>query len=551
MRNQLRCLLILLGFVSVQCVQAQSLEQELQLLDEALDMAESYVTSRNIRVVTIENQLLSRGVSLEQQYNIYGELYDANFTYQYDKAQDLLNKQREIANRLGHRSKITDVLIKQAMLYTSSGMFLEAREVLHHELDTLNLSPRAQVEYYNAQMRFCRDYTEYAPKVAEEQHLTAAARYYRRLIIALTPPSSEMHQWTQIQNCLAEQDFRRADQLNRQLLSLFTPHTHTYAIYAYTQATICEELFMEDEALSWYARSALADIKCATKDNASMSCLAQRLLNRGQVERAFRYIKFSLNDALFYNAKLRPWQISRVLPAIEDSYNEIRAVHEKRNRQLLWVISLLSVGLLGICCWLLFLYQRRYKMHQKIASLNEQIRRSNASLTEMNEQFKLLNRDLMEANTVKEEYIGLFLSMCSNYIDKMHHLQRNVRRQLKAGQVETLKSEFESSKLIDNELRDFYEVFDNAFLQLYPNFVQAFNLLLKEDQQIRLKEDEQLNTELRIFALIRLGINDSSRIASLLRYSVNTIYNYRARIKNCAKGNRDEFEHKVKQIGIE
>ena len=143
-----------------------------------------------------------------------------------------------------------------------------------------------------------------------------------------------------------------------------------------------------------------------------------------------------------------------------------------------------------------------------------------ASLVEASERMRSVNTALVEANRVKEEYIGLFLTMCSSYIDKLDSYRRNVRRKLSAGKIDELKQESASSEMMTGELNGFYEMFDNAFLQLYPRFVEEFNELLKPGSRIELKKGERLNTELRIFALIRLGINDSSRIAPLLRYSV-------------------------------
>ena len=181
--------------------------------------------------------------------------------------------------------------------------------------------------------------------------------------------------------------------------------------------------------------------------------------------------------------------------------------------------------------------------------MNERISTTNQTLKQLNEQLASVNNDLSEANAVKEEYIALFLSMCSDYIEKLKAMQRSVRRKLSQGKSAELEKELSSSSLMDEELNNFYEMFDNAFLNLYPNFVEEFNALLKPESNIKPKGGGRLNTELRIFALIRLGITDSSRIASLLRYSVNTIYNYRARTKNNALTDRDTFEDRLMTIG--
>lgn len=543
----------LLAAICCACFQhagAQNIEEELYKLDHALDLAEEYVSNHQVRLLTIENMLHSRGVSLEQQYNIYGQLYDTYVAFQFDKAMSTLDRQLEIARQMDDRSKIADVLLDKAMLYTSSGMFFEANVVLTKDIDTTALSRPQLVNYYNTQQRFYFDFNEYTQTPEMNRISARKVRYYRDRIFRETTPSSEIHQYIAIRDCIDNKEFERADKLNRKLLSQYNPGSHEYAMYAYDQARICEALSQSDEKVLWYARSALADVKCATKDNASLCCLAQALLHNNDVDHAFRYITISLNDALFYNAKLRPWQIASVMPMIEKSYQEAREEQERHTHNLLVIISLLTTVLFLICTCVLYLYRRTRITSRKIESMNTRIKEYNASLSDKNQQLNILNGDLTEANAVKEEYIGLFLSMCSNYIEKLISYQRNVRRKLAAGKIAELKTETSSSDLMDSELNSFYEMFDNAFLQLYPNFVEEFNSLLKPTARIELKKGERLNTELRIFALIRLGITDSSRIASLLRYSVNTIYNYRARIKNNAAGNRDDFEERIRTIGV-
>ena len=167
----------------------------------------------------------------------------------------------------------------------------------------------------------------------------------------------------------------------------------------------------------------------------------------------------------------------------------------------------------------------------------------------INNQLKSLNNELAEANHIKEEYIAHFLGICSTYIDKLESYRKMVNKKINGGQVTELLKITKSSEVLESELKEFYVNFDNTFLHLYPKFVEEFNSLLVKEERIVLKKGELLNTELRIFALIRLGIDDSSKIANLLRYSVNTIYNYRAKVKNKALGSRDDFESLVMRIG--
>ena len=197
---------------------------------------------------------------------------------------------------------------------------------------------------------------------------------------------------------------------------------------------------------------------------------------------------------------------------------------------------------------MLFRSRRTIRAHKSLRGINKRIVLQNSELNRVNDQLQKLNRQIAESNRVKEGYIGLFLAILSDNLDKMKEFRAYVKRSIRYGQVQELNDELNNSEWADIEIAHFYRTFDTAFLELYPTFVENFNDLLVPEERIELKKGELLNTELRIFALIRLGIKDSGRIASLLRYSVNTIYNYRAKIKNAARGSRDDFEERVSSL---
>jgi DNA-binding CsgD family transcriptional regulator len=342
--------------------------------------------------------------------------------------------------------------------------------------------------------------------------------------------------------------WQKAEEMNEMLIAHCSQDSHAYAEYAYFRASIYESWGKTNNALLWYIRSAIADVKSATKDTASIRVLSEKLLPE-DINRAFHYINIALENVIFYNGQLRHEDITEILPLIEDEYMLAQEEQRAQSHKLFTIISILAVALAIICMVVIYMYYRSVIARHEIASINKRINEYNDSLSEINLQLKETNNALGEANEVKEEYIGLFLAMCSNYIDKLKSYQRNIKRKLAAGKYNEILTEVSSTEYIDTELKSFYEMFDKAFLQLYPNFVEEFNELLKPDKRIILNKDERMNTELRIFALIRLGIRESSRIAALLRYSANTIYNYRARVKNCALDSREEFEEKIKTIG--
>ena len=186
--------------------------------------------------------------------------------------------------------------------------------------------------------------------------------------------------------------------------------------------------------------------------------------------------------------------------------------------------------------------------NDELASVNAQLSSVNAELSSVNAQLSTVNSQLSESNRVKEEYIGRFMSLCSQYIDKLDNYRKMVNKKMKNKELEELFLLSKSTELKEKELEELFLNFDSVFLHLFPNFVNDFNDLLQPEVRVQPKEDNRLTTEIRIFALIRLGIEDSSKIAEFLHYSVNTIYNYRARIKNGAIGNREQFERQIKTL---
>jgi hypothetical protein len=242
---------------------------------------------------------------------------------------------------------------------------------------------------------------------------------------------------------------------------------------------------------------------------------------------------------------------------IAKSYKAENERATKQLRVLLAILSVLALSLLGV---LFFLHRRNKQLatarnelrgvNDRLAALNQELKDTNVQLSEKNTQFAMLNSQLAEANHIKEEYIGRFLSLCSQYIDKLDNYRKMVNRKMKNKELDELFRITKSTELKEKEIEELYQNFDSVFLHLFPNFIDDFNALLQPDMQVHPKEENKLTTDIRIFALIRLGIDDSSKIAEFLHYSVNTIYNYRARIKNGAIGNREAFERQVKELGF-
>jgi hypothetical protein len=328
------------------------------------------------------------------------------------------------------------------------------------------------------------------------------------------------------------------------------PDTHWLAVLAFSIGETYRGEHNYEMQKKYYAISAISDIKNVIKENASMRSLAIAFYETDDVERAYKYIQQSMEDAVFSNARLRTMEVSQVFPIIEKSYQHKLQKQKNRLFYMLICIGLLSLLLVVAIIYVYIQLRKLAKARHSLSEANKQLHDLNGDLQESNHKMTEINKELSEANLLKESYISQFLDTCSMYINKLEKYQNTLNKKAMERKLEELYKMLKSKDMIENELKELYEIFDNIFLHLYPNFVEEFNNLLLEEERIQLKPTELLTPELRIFALIRLGITDSSKIAGFLHYSATTIYNYRTRVRNKSAVPREEFENHVMKIGI-
>lgn len=524
----LHILLSLLALASCAKTYEHPMESELKRVDEALDNMSEYVDQKEARIAVISEVLQHDDMTLQQRYGVYGRLYEEYAPYQFDKALQMLQKQEDIADSLSDSSLKTTALLNEAFLLTTSGLYHEADKTFS-QLDTLSFDYQQKIIWYNARQKFLTDYQAYLKTSGIDLPEASKISSYQKLILENTPENSYLNRHISIMLLIWANRWEDAYDENLRLIETLNKSSRDYAVQAYWQGFICENLERKEENIHWWVESAICDIKGAIKDNAALCSIAIKLSDPRDTERAFRYIRLSLEDAIFYNAKLRMVQIASTMPWIEKAYIDGQTAQVEETHRYLVFISLAALLLLLSVLFVIRLHIQGKKKARTIESQNTMLAESNRSIVQTEDTLRRTNLELREANAAKEEYLGLFLSMCSGYLDK---LKKTLPREQ-----------------YDAELKNFYKTFDTSFLTLYPNFVSEFNSLLKEEFRITVKEGDLLTTELRIFALIKLGITQSSHIASLLRYSVNTIYNYRAQIKNAALSDRDNFEEMVRKIG--
>jgi len=538
---------MIIFFSSNTYAQIDIVDSALIKLDDALINNETYILKKEARIEVLNNRSQVLDLYSLNLYDVNLQLYNEYKAYKCDSAIAYLNKNIEIAEHLKDVDRLYESRLLQASLLARTGMYKESVDLLT-SIDRKKLPEYLLKNYYNTYHDVYGEISFYTQdkRVAEEYRDISLA--YRDSVLSVLKEDDELNLIVRETYFLDTRQFAKAHEINDLRLSRIKKGTPEHALATYHRSLIYSREGNPEMRKYYLAISALSDIQAAIKDHASLWMLAEILFKEGDIDRSYSYIRFSWRDTQFYNARLRSLQTAGIFSLIDQTY-QIKI--EQQNQKLLYYLILISFLFV-----LLFIALFNIQYHMKklsvarnnLQDVNGKLQNLNMELQQANTNLQVSNSDLSESNKIKEEYIGRFIKLCSTYIDKLDTYRRMVNKKIKAGQIEQLAQITRSEDALDDELQELYKNFDTAFLQLFPDFVNKFNALLIDEEKITLKKGELLNTELRIFALIRLGIDDSSQIAEFLRYSVNTIYNYRAKVKNKAKVSRDDFESYVKII---
>ena len=523
----------------------KSTDALLREIDSIIKNRQTYGAEKEARIADLK-KLLVEAASDEQRYGFCGRLFDEYRAYNLDSSFVYAQRKEELAHRLNKLDYLDDSAMNMAEVMGTTGMYKEALELLG-KIDKKTLPDYLYGYYYHLYRTIYGLMGDYAVTEKAKKEYYRMTDLYRDSLLQINASDSLGHALVMADKCIVHARYDEAIDMLMEYYSKPSLDDHAQAMITYT---ISEGYRLKGDKQGqkhYLALSAIADLKSAVKEYVSLRKLASLVYEEGDIDRAYNYLKCSLEDATLCNARLRTLEISQVFPIIDQAYQLKTKRQQQEMKVSLICISLLSVFLLVAIFFV-------YKQMKKVAAARREVIDTNTLLQELNEelhdsnsQLKEMNHTLSEANYIKEEYIGRYMDQCSTYLDKMDLYRRSLNKIAAAGRVEELYKAIKSSQFLDEELKEFYANFDVTFLQLFPSFVEDFNALLTEPMQP--KPGELLNTELRIFALIRLGITDSTKIAQFLRYSVTTIYNYRTRVRNKAVGERDEFEAKVMQIG--
>lgn len=525
------------------CIAMQANNNNLyEELNQVLNNQANYIKQKNseIEKLKVASKIIK---SKEDRINLYARISDMYYAYNYDSAMEYTKKMAQYAKECNDIQSIYKANLLRATLYASRGFYSKAQDMIN-QIDDKQLSQDNKFSYYYALFRLYSYWANYCEKTEFDLEYTNLRNQSLKKAIYYADKNSPIYLSliAGYNNSIVHNE-ALAQKYYLKVLQRVSPKERIYASTSYTLAKSYKAQGDIERYEKFLLQAAICDHKNCIKENVALQDLAMFLFNQNpkeNLETAEKYIQVSFDDALYYNNRLRIYEISQKLATIVNAYQT------KVDRQYKWAnISLFTITALfiGVICLAFFIF----KQNKKLIISKELLSKNNIQLQNLNEQLHLLNDQLINTNQKREALAKLYIDLCSKYIDRFSRFQILVKRKIKANQTNELLSQMSSSRLSEEETISFMNHFDKAFLNLYPTFINEFNTLLRDDAKMPMSKANTLTTELRIFALIRLGVKESSEIANLLFYSPQTIYNYRHKVKTMAI-NPESFEEKVTKL---
>ena len=547
----MRTLIALLALVTQCFTMATTTEQLYRRLDALIANQDSITLAKQASIDAVRVAMTGGQLSPEAQYALNDRMYEQYIAFKFDSALHYATLNVELARTMNNARYSNAALLKLAYIQSVAGLFEVADNTLDH-IDTRSLDDSLRAEYYNERAKlylFRQEYTQGTPYEAANAD---SAQHYRALTIGLAAPGSYRRTFadavyhcengdydTAIKMLQAELKKTIADSTGsdeQALLSVID--RRRYAVITSTLAYFYRRKGDERQCEHYLLLAAISDVAGAVRENTSLRSLSMMLLDKGDPDRAFNYLNTSINDAKFFGTRLRNIQSAQLVPIIIKAYNDNRTASHQRRAMLLILVG--ATAFILILALAYALYQNR-----KRRAASRQVSRINATLSETVEQLKDVNSRLAQTSNIEDEYLTRLLMLCSTLIDRNDHRRKDNLKLAHDRRYEQLVANLKSNSDTAESVTMFHDNFDEAFLNIYPDFVATVNSLLKSDAQVE-TDGKGLSTELRILALIRLGISDNATIAGILRASLSTVYTYRSRLKARAL-TPETFEAVIKQ----
>ena len=523
-------LFLLLLFPFSLCAMHTDNAAALKKLDEVISKKETFQIRKEKEINNLKLEL-AHSTDPVRKYELYASLFGAYLHYQADSSLYYINREMEILPLLNRPELEYEIIINRATVMGVMGMYIEAIEQLER-IDPKKLNEWTRLSYYQTYRACYWWLADYTTNKNEKEKYLKKTDLYRDSIIAAMPPEANKT-IVLAEKCIMNGKADVAvDMLNNALKEIQDERQKVYIYYTLSEAYSMKKDI--EKEVYYLILTAIADLETPVREYASLQKLAHLMYESGDIDRAYKYLSCSMEDAVACNARLRFIEVTEFFPIIDKAYKLKEEKERAVSRAMLISVSLLSLFLLIAIFYL-------YRWMKKLS-----VMRRNLSLA--NKQMSAVNAELEQTGKIKEVYIARYLDRCVNYLDKLETYRRSLAKLAMASRIEDLFKAIKSEQFIRDERDEFYNEFDRSFLKLFPNFISAFNNLLVEEGRVYPKSDELLTTELRIFALIRLGVVDSNKIAHFLGYSLATIYNYRSRMRNKAAGDKDMFEQNVMNL---
>ncbi|MCF0199014.1 MAG: hypothetical protein HUK02_06780 [Bacteroidaceae bacterium] len=535
-------ILCLLAFCWCSCLHAEdTLHDVLHQLDQTVKHKEQYTAVRKERIRNLQQKLV-QAKTIEERFWLSHDLFLQLWTFNTDSAFYYVEQERTLAERSGNRLWKNIALLDRADTYSQTGMYYMAMDQLEN-IDHAYLSSADSMRYFGVFSHIYELMADYAPLTEDQEAFTKLKLAYRDSVVSLSPGDTLQYYFTEADKIIASgEQLEELAAFMKSVSDTCQQALGTKAVAEYLLAMIYHRTGDQEAVKLHLAKSAIADIQNAQRDYISLRRLAEMLYAEGDLDRAYTYLECSLMDAAAANLRLRTIEINQGFPMVNAAYQKYYAT---RKRQ---IITALIVAVASALLAILGIVALR-RQNQKLRLTRKMLEEANGNLQALNIEQKKLNEELRLTNATKDVYIARYLTLCSEYIEKLEEQKKRLLKVGKERNMDSLLTAIKNSVQVDQEVKDFYHNFDVSFLSLFPDFIEDFNRLLRPECQLQPKSNGGLSTELRIFALIRLGIADSEKIALFLRCSLSTVYNYRVKNRNAAVVDRHQFEEAILKIG--
>ena len=527
-----------------------------------LEELDATIAKRDEFILAKENRINKLKLQIQEEHDsatilkTLDDLYNEYYVFKFDSAKAYADKGLALAVAFKDHHYTTLFTIHRSEILAIGGLYSEAKANLE-AVDANKLDSNLRFKYHLALSLLYTYWTNYCNDHYYSPLYRAKADSCLIQGFKDINPQDPFYDYYMGEYCVyIKKDSREARKHYYRVLEKASEASRFYAMSSYALAGNYLDDGNEEKYVEFLAKAAMSDLKCSTMENMALQSLAVRLFQNGEehIEQAERYINVSMEDAKFYNNRLRILEISRILPQIMTTYQDVT---ERQNRHLRYSISFISLLVVVLLFTAYFIYRQNRKLNirrhelaesnNQLTDLNNQLAKSNNQQTDLNDQLQELNQRLVYTNKHRERLASIYIDLCAKYIDKLAKYQTLVKRKIKAHQEQELLQTISSTRISEEDAATFLNSFDKAFLELYPTFVEEFNALLIEDGRILQKSPHTLSTELRTFALIRLGVKSTADIAGLLFLSNQTIYNCRSVTKNKAV-NKETFDDDVMRL---